>query len=91
MAANYLNITTNATTPVANGAGVLNKIVVNLKSTGASTLKIFDNTVGSGTLIGTIDQTAQAGTYLYDCTFKTGLTIVTAAATTAADITVCWQ
>ena len=82
----YQNITGAATTTVRSGAGILRKIVVN--TTAAGTITIYDNTAGSGTKIGTMKASIVEGTYIYDCRFQTGLTIVTGA---ASDITVCFE
>lgn len=84
------NITTLTTTTVKSGSGLLHAIVINTKGTTASTATIFDNTVGSGTKIGTLDTTAATGTLLYDTVFATGLTIVTATGV-APDITVVYK
>lgn len=79
-----LNISTGTTTTVKSGAGVLHSITIN--TTAAATITIYDNTAGSGTKIGTIAASPAIGsTFLYDCAFATGLTIVTAG---ASDITV---
>lgn len=78
-----LNITTATTTTVKTRPGKLHSIVVN--TTAAGTITIYDNTAGSGTKIGTLKASVVEGTYLFDCAFNTGLTIVTGA---ASDITV---
>lgn len=80
------NIATATTTQVATGAGKLHSIVIN--TTAAGTIKIIDNTSGSTANIGTLKASVIEGTYLYDCVFKTGLRIITAA---ASDITVTWS
>lgn len=86
------NITTATTTVVKSGAGVLHSVVVN-KSVIASTIKIYDNTAGSGTLLGTITYglallTDPPLNGIYDIAFSTGLTIVTSA---AHDVTVAYR
>jgi hypothetical protein len=84
----YTNITTDTTTTVKSGIGLLHAVVIN---TAAATevITIFDNTAASGTKIGTITVVAgQAVTVFYDVGFNTGLTIQTA--TAASDITVVW-
>jgi hypothetical protein len=88
---NDTNITTATTTTVKSGSGYLNAIIIN-KAVVSTTITIYDNTAGSGTLIGTI---TYGGTLLndppimatYNCNFVTGLTIVTSGAT---DLTVSW-
>lgn len=86
----YLNITTATTTTVKSGAGKLNLISINKKGTGTSTIAIYDNTAGSGTLIGTIDSTNLSNAFYYECNFSTGLTLVTSG-TAAPDVTVVYQ
>lgn len=79
----FKNITTNATTTVKSASGHLHSIVVN--TTAAGTIAIYDNTTNSGTLIGTMKASIAEGTYIFNCQFATGLTIVTGA---SSDITV---
>lgn len=84
----YKNITAAATTVCKAGSGQL--FVINLNNMAAgSVMTIFDNTAGSGTVIGTYTQGAAAQvspvTLFYDLKFNTGLTIVT---TNTNDITV---
>lgn len=83
------NITTNTTTTIKSGPGVLGGVTINTKGTAANTATLFDSTTGSGTKIGTIDTTSAQGTLLYDILFVNGLTITTATGG-AADLTVEW-
>ena len=83
----YANITTNTTTTVVTGPGVLKRIVINTKGASANTATIYDNTTNSGTKIATMDTTANVGEVNYDVSFVTGLTVATATGT-AADLTV---
>lgn len=88
----FLNIVLAAptTTTVKSGAGTLHTITFN-KPVATGTVTIYDNTAGSGTLIGTITVPASPMpvTLTYDISFATGLTIVTA--TAAQDITVSYR
>ena len=87
----FSHITTNTTTTVKSGAGVLRRIVINTKGSIANTLTIYDNTTGSGTVIGVIDTVnGVSGHFEYGVSFSTGLTIVTANGT-AADVTVIYE
>jgi microcompartment protein CcmK/EutM len=87
----FNHITTNTTTTVKSGAGVLRRIVINTKGSSANTLTIYDNTTGSGTVIGVIDTVnGVSGHFEYGVSFSTGLTIVTANGT-AADVTVIYE
>jgi len=82
----FTNITGAATTVVKTGLGRFLGIQVN-GGTLTGVITIWDNTAGSGTLIGTIAQPQVAGQfYRYQTLVRTGLTIKTAA---AVDITVC--
>jgi hypothetical protein len=94
----YVNITTNATTTVKSGAGTLHSIVVNNPAditVTKLTMTIYDNTAGSGTKIGTVTvpllTTGEPFTIMYNSGFGTGLTIVTAGPTVAADLTVNYR
>lgn len=86
----YANITTNTTTVVKTGPGVLHTITVNIVGTAPATLTIFDNTAGSGTKIATATITASDTWFLYDVGFNNGLTIVTASGATVGDYTVSY-
>ena len=86
----YLNITGDTTTTVKGSRGVLHAIIIN-GPTATETITIFDSLTGSGTKIGTITVAAspQPVSLIYDVSFWTGLTIVTAVA--SSDITVAFQ
>lgn len=84
----YANITTDATTTVKSGSGILHTICINTPAA-TETVTIYDNTAGSGTKIGSMTSFASVqGCNTYDVAFSTGLTIVTA--TAAGDITVAY-
>lgn len=83
---NYNNIASATTTVVKSGGGLLHSITVNTTAAGAIT--VYDNTSAASTKIATIAASPVIGsTFIYDVAFKTGLTIVTAA---ASDITVSY-
>jgi hypothetical protein len=85
----YQNITTDATTTIKSGAGVLASICVNTPAA-TETITIYDNTAASGAKIGTITVYASTNPcFYYNANFLVGLTIVTA--TAAGDITVGYQ
>lgn len=92
----YVNITTNTTTTVKTGAGVLRGITVNnpaLLTVANLTVTIYDNTAASGTKLGTFTvpfglTTALPFRLTYESAFTTGLTIVTAGPTVTGDLTV---
>lgn len=86
----FANQTTAATTTVKSGAGFLHAVNVNTCVSGA-TVKIFDNTAGSGTSIGIITcptNVAAMPTQIYDVAFATGLTMLSSGAT---DVTESYQ
>lgn len=85
----YTNITTDTTTTVKTGIGILHTLTINTLAP-TEVITIFDSTTASGTKIGTITTVAgQAVTLVYDVGFANGLTIQTA--TAASDITVSWS
>lgn len=85
----YSNITSQATTVLRTGAGILHTITFN-KPTATSVVTIYDNTAGSGTTIGTITVPASPMpvTLTFDALYLTGLTVKTA--TADSDITVTY-
>lgn len=79
-----VNITTQTTTAVKSGPGVLHNIIINTPLANG-VITIYDNTAGSGTVIGTITMpatllTTGPFTVQYHAQFNTGLTIVTSGA-----------
>lgn len=71
----FTYISTATTTAVKATSGVLEKIIVGTVGS-SSTVTIYDNTAGSGTVIGVINSDS-LGTYHFGGRFGTGLTIVT--------------
>lgn len=72
-------ISTATTTTIKTGSGYLNNIVVTGGTTG--TIVIYDNTAASSTQLANFDTTNALATYTFNCSFATGCTIVTSAAT----------
>jgi hypothetical protein len=91
--ATYTKITSNGTTAIKAGAGILRSLFVSAAGS-AWTFQIFDNTAGSGTAIvgATAVTVPAAGTAIdfKDVLFNTGLTVVTAG-TTPGEITITWK
>lgn len=85
----FSHIATNTTTTVKSGAGHLHSISINTKGL-TNTATVYDNTAGSGTVIGILDTTIGVSTLMYDLAFATGLTIVTAGGT-SADLTITYR
>jgi len=71
-------ISTATTTTVKSGVGVLKAITIG--ETAAATITVYDNTAGSGTVIAVLKASIAEGTYEFNVSFTTGLTIVTAGA-----------
>lgn len=83
----YKNITTDATTLVKSGSGVLHSICINTTAA-TETITIYDALTAVAPKIATITLAAgdEGKCFVYDIVFSTGLTIVTAVA--AGDLTV---
>lgn len=71
-------ISTATTTAVKSGAGILGSITVGETAAGAIT--VYDNTAASGTIIAVLKASIAEGTYVFDASFSTGCTVVTAGA-----------
>jgi hypothetical protein len=85
----YAHITTDTTTTLKSTSGMLHRVCINTPAA-TGTVTIYDNTAGSGTVIGVITSFASSVVCTdYDVNFWTGLTIVTA--TAAPDITVSFR
>lgn len=84
----YVHISTAATTICKYSSGTLQAVIINNPTNNAIT--IYDNTVGSGTVIAVINPGASAVPVAlhYGIDFSTGLTIVTAG---SPDITVVYE
>jgi len=72
-------ISTATTTTLKSGSGCLGFITVTGGTAG--TIVVYDNTAASGTVIASFSSTNALQTYMFQCEFNTGLTIVTSAAT----------
>lgn len=84
---NYTPITSQTTTVVKSGEGILHTITFN-KPTATTVVTVYDNTSAAGTKIGTITVPASPlpVTLTFDAHFRIGLTVVTG--TADSDITV---
>lgn len=71
-------ISTATTTTIKSGAGFVHTITIT--EAVASTIIVYDNTAGSGSIIASFVASAGVGTYHLNVAFGTGLTIVTAGA-----------
>lgn len=86
----FSHIATATTTTVKSGAGSVHTVCVNSLGTVASSITVYDNTAGSGTVIAIINSLALLGCQTYDVAFATGLTLVTTG-TAAPDVTVSYR
>ena len=85
------SITTQTTTTVKSGSGVLRRVIIPTP-TASATVKIYDNTAASGALL--MDTMTLPGTLLSDGPlviefgghFGTGLTVVTGGATMSVSV-----
>lgn len=83
----YFNAT--GTTTIRNGPGRLARVILSSLGTSA-TMTIYDNTAGSGTIIGVINLASTVGTFEFNVAFTTGLTVVIAG-TAAGSSTVVYS
>lgn len=87
----YTNITSNTTTLVRTGAGVLRRVTCN-KAVASQVIAIYDGLTAAGTKIATITEPnpvlANQWSLAYDVCFQTGLTVVTGV---SEDLTICWE
>lgn len=86
----FSNTNTSTTTVIKNSPGVLKRVVINTKGTVASTVTIYNNTAGSGSIIGIIDSLNLSGSFEYNATATIGITIVTTG-TVAPNVTVIYE
>lgn len=84
----YVNITSSTTVAVKGSSGFLHSLTINTRGTGSAVV-LYDNTVGAGTKIATIDTTLSTTAFLYDVNFTTGL-VAHATGVGAADLTVSY-
>lgn len=85
----YKHLAAAGTTVVKTGSGVLRRVVVGGVGI-TSSVTLYDNTAGSGTVISAIASLLAGGHYEYNAAFATGLTVVVSAAT-PPDVTVIWD
>lgn len=85
----YRNISGNAATwVIKTGSGILRRLIFN--NTSGTSFILYDNSAGSGTIIGTFTTAAGIiGSQTWDLPFQTGLTIVTTG--NGLDLTVVFE
>ena len=79
------HITTNTTTLVRSGPGFL--YAVNVNTTAAGTITIYDGIDANGTVIAVLKTSVEEHSYIYEVAVSKGITVVTAA---SSDITVVY-
>lgn len=84
----YSGLTAAGTTTFKSSPGILHAITVGTLGT-STVVTVYDNTTASGNPIATITPTV-VGTFLFDATFVTGLTVVVAGTGTPS-VTVLYQ
>ena len=88
---NFTNITTNTTTQVLTGDGVLHTVCINNAGAASNTASIYDDDDGTSLPIGVIDTVELNGRcFLYDAAVTTGIRVITGTGT-AADLTVTYR
>jgi hypothetical protein len=86
----HVHISTISTKTLKTGSGTLKSICINIKSTGSSVCKVYDNTSATGTPIITLDTDLNYGEIMYNINFATGLTVDIVGGT-AADLLVVFN
>lgn len=79
-------ISTATTTQVKTGPGILHAIVIG--ETAAGAISVIDNTTGTTVNLASLKASIAEGTYVFNCSFDTGLRIITAG---ASKITVLYE
>jgi hypothetical protein len=85
----WMHISTSATVPIKNGAGILDAVVINTKGATSNICTLYDSFDNSGAVIAVIDTTLAQTTLVYDLAFAVGLCAVTSAGT-QADLTITY-
>lgn len=80
----------SGTTTYDTGPGVFHAVTINSLGTVASTVTVYDNTAGSGTVLAVIDSLTLKGQFVYDLAYAVGLTIVVTG-TAAPDVSVAYR
>lgn len=86
----YYNISSAGTNILKRGPGTLHSLIVNNNGSVGSSITIYDNTAGSGTVIAIVDTNkASVSTLSYNLDFYVGLTVVTVNG--FGNVTVVWD
>jgi hypothetical protein len=64
----------NTTTAIVDGPGFLHSVLINVPG---GQVSLYDNTAGSGNLIGVFKANLISAQFVVDCAFSVGLTAVT--------------
>jgi hypothetical protein len=85
----YKHINSNTSAIVKSGAGVLYSVAINTKGASSNTITLYDGLSSAGTVIATIDTTANTQSILYNVAYSTGLFFQTQTGT-AGDFTIAY-
>ena len=85
----YNNISTDTTTQVKSGAGVIHSVSVNTAGTVASSVSIYDSTTTTTPVIAIVSALA-TGYFILDASFSSGLRVVTTG-TVAPNVTITYR
>jgi hypothetical protein len=86
----YVHITTNTTTAVLAGPGILAAVVVNSGGGNNNLATVYDANNGTTTPVAVID-TGARGTLLYELRVQNGITVVTGGGANVPDLTVVFS
>lgn len=81
----FMRLNATGTFTLATGAGMLDRVVI--ANANKQIVTLYNNTVGSGTVISAISATAEPNTLQYGVSFSIGLTAVVQV---AGDSTIVW-
>jgi hypothetical protein len=76
---------------ISTVAGILYSVCINQKGSASSLVTLYDNTAGSGTIIGIIDPTVNVQTLFYECAVQKGIYFSSAGAAATGDFTITYK
>ncbi len=89
---NYLHIgTASGTAQISTVAGILYSVTINQKGSASALVTLYDNTAGSGTIIGIIDPTVTVQTLFYETAVQKGIFFSSTGAANTGDFTFSYK
>jgi hypothetical protein len=82
--------TASGTAAVSTVAGLLYSVTINQKGSASSLVTLYDNTAGSGTIIGIIDPTVTVQTLFFEASVKNGIFFSSTGAANTGDFTITY-